>query len=323
MGHFQKPILLSLLLGIGLYFGAMFISDFQATRAAISQVGITGWLIILGLSLVNYGLRYWRWEWYLRLLTNIKLPRYLHLSYYLCGFALSTTPGKAGETVRSLYLKRHGVGYANTISNFFVERFQDLLSIVLLASLAAVLFDGYGIVVVLTAMLVITALPVLHSRWLPAMLDKLSLKLPQKLAAATVHLKQLIQSSAALLKNRQLLGGMVIGFVAWFAEAVGFWYLLTLLNQDVTFVAAVGIYGVAVLVGAVSFLPGGLGSTEAVMGLLLISLGVDKSIAVAATLICRIATLWFAVFIGVGVAGFLATKGITPVFQKTSAEQDG
>ena len=38
-----------------------------------------------------------------------------------------------------------------------------------------------------------------------------------------------------------------------------------------------------------------------------------NTIALAATLICRIATLWFAVFIGIIVAGVLAARGITPV----------
>jgi hypothetical protein len=41
--------------------------------------------------------------------------------------------------------------------------------------------------------------------------------------------------------------------------------------------------------------------TEAVMALLLIVVGADTPTAVAATLICRLATLWFAVIIG-GVA---------------------
>ena len=84
---------------------------------------------------------------------------------------------------------------------------------------------------------------------------------------------------------------------------------------------AVSIYGIAVLVGALSFLPGGLGSTELVMGLLLVSLGVDKPVAVAATLICRIATLWFAVFIGVGVAGVLAMKGVSPSLSSQQVEE--
>lgn len=318
MGRFQKPILLSVILAIGLYFGAMFLGDFNATKAAMADVGLIGWVIILALSLLNYGLRYWRWEWYLTLLSKKPIPHARHLAYYLCGFALSTTPGKAGETVRSLYLKRHDIGYAKTISTFFVERFQDLLTIVLMASLAALLFDGYGVVVLLTGIVVLAALPMMHSQFILNRVEQFSEKFPNKLKQLTGHVLEMIRSSALLMKNRELFGGMLLGLIAWVAEGVGFWYLLVLLGQDISLMAAVAIYGVAVLVGAVSFLPGGLGSTEAVMGLLLISLGVPEPVAVAATLICRIATLWFAVFIGLITAAVLAGKGITPI-----AQQDG
>lgn len=313
MERFQKPILLSILAGIGLYLGAMFLGDFNATRDAILQVGLVGWAVILGLSAVNYGLRYWRWEWYLQKLAHARVPHRWHLAYYFCGFALSTTPGKAGETVRSLYLKRHGIAYSHTLSTFFVERFLDLLSIVLISSAAAFLFEGYGPVVAITGVVVFGSLPMLHSPWLARLLPSIASRYPGKIGTGLDHLGALLKSSAMLLKNRELFVGLFVGFIAWLAEAVGFWYLLHVLGQDVSMLMAVSIYGVAVLVGAISFLPGGLGSTEAVMSLLLISLGVDKSVALAATLICRIATLWFAVFIGIFVAGGLAMRGITPM----------
>lgn len=313
MERFQKPILLSILAGIGLYLGAMFLGDFHATREAILEVGIVGWIVILGLSLFNYALRYWRWEWYLQKLAQKPVPHRMHLAYYFCGFALSTTPGKAGETVRALYLKRHGISYANTLSTFFVERFLDLLSIVLISSAAAVLFDGYGPVVVITGLVVFGSLPLLHSPALLRFLDAGPTRYSGKIGAGLKHLGELLKSSAMLLKNRELFVGLLSGVIAWLAEAVGFWFLLHILGQDVSMLMAISIYGVAVLVGAISFLPGGLGSTEAVMSLLLISLGVDKSIALAATLICRIATLWFAVFMGIIVAGVLAMRGVTPL----------
>ena len=313
MERFQKPILLSILGGIGLYLGAMFIGDFHATRDAILKVGIPGWMAILAFSLFNYGLRYWRWDWYLRKLSHVAIPQRWHLAYYLCGFSLSTTPGKAGETVRSLYLKRHGISYSNTFSTFFVERFLDLLAIVLLSSAAAFLFDGYGPVVLITGMVVFGSLPLLHNQKLLAGMDAWSGRHPGRVGKAVGHLAKLLESSAMLLKNRELFVGLLTGTIAWLSEAVGFWFLLHLLGQDISLLAAVSIYGVAVLIGAISFLPGGLGSTEAVMGLLLVSLGVDKPMAVAATLICRIATLWFAVFIGLIVASVLALRGITPV----------
>ena len=52
------------------------------------------------------------------------------------------------------------------------------------------------------------------------------------------------------------------------------------------------------------------------MGGLLIASGGDSSVAIAATLVCRIATLWFAVFIGLGVSGWLASIGLAPEFAK-------
>jgi uncharacterized protein (TIRG00374 family) len=62
--------------------------------------------------------------------------------------------------------------------------------------------------------------------------------------------------------------------------------------------AGIGIYGVAVLIGGLSFLPGGLGSTEAVMTTLLTIRGYTVSQALAITLTCRLVTLWFAVILG-------------------------
>ena len=47
-------------------------------------------------------------------------------------------------------------------------------------------------------------------------------------------------------------------------------------------------------------LPGGLGATDASIAFLLVSLqNVAQNIAVAATLIIRVATLWFAVLVGI------------------------
>ncbi len=60
----------------------------------------------------------------------------------------------------------------------------------------------------------------------------------------------------------------------------------------------IGIYNISILAGAISFIPGGIGATEAAISVLLISMGMDASLAVAASLVCRGMTLWLAVFIG-------------------------
>ena len=63
--------------------------------------------------------------------------------------------------------------------------------------------------------------------------------------------------------------------------------------------ACVFIYAISTIAGAISMLPGGLGSTELGMSLLLRKLvGASVGQATAATFLIRIITLWFAVVLG-------------------------
>jgi uncharacterized protein (TIRG00374 family) len=90
----------------------------------------------------------------------------------------------------------------------------------------------------------------------------------------------------------------LLGLLAWFAEGYALYVVLDLMGASTPIYVAAGIYGVSVLAGAVSFVPGGLGGTELVMGSLLVLSGVDAPTAVSAVIICRLATLWFAVAFG-------------------------
>jgi len=71
------------------------------------------------------------------------------------------------------------------------------------------------------------------------------------------------------------------------------------LGLDVAITFGVLVYSISALAGAMSFMPGGLGSTEAVMVGLLLWKGVPAPEAVAATVLIRLTTLWFAVVLGV------------------------
>lgn len=76
---------------------------------------------LLALSLTNYLLRFVRWGRYLALL-DAPLPWRINLDAYFSGFALTTSPGKVGEMLRSVLLKRHGVPPAASIAAFWVWR---------------------------------------------------------------------------------------------------------------------------------------------------------------------------------------------------------
>jgi uncharacterized protein (TIRG00374 family) len=87
--------------------------------------------------------------------------------------------------------------------------------------------------------------------------------------------------------------------LAWGAESMAFCLMLSWLGVDVPLTYGIFVYAVAMLAGALSFMPGGLGGTEGVMVLLLLWKGVAPAEAVAATVMIRMTTLWFAVVLGV------------------------
>jgi len=75
---------------------------------AMAQVEATGMAVLLAMSLVNYGLRVVRWQMYLGALGH-RVPWLTNGRIYPAGFALTTTPGKAGEAIRNIFLERWGV----------------------------------------------------------------------------------------------------------------------------------------------------------------------------------------------------------------------
>jgi uncharacterized protein (TIRG00374 family) len=268
----------------------------------VQAPGIVGWGLILGLSLFNYLLRFVRWQMYLGSL-GYHIPWWPNLRFYLAGFAFTATPGKVGEAVRSLYLKRFAVEYTASIAAFFVERLVDVVAMVLLSLLAAYVFDEWRWLIAVAGALLILLLPAVRSAWLKQVIASVAERVASvRLQVLAAHLLQLLTSSGRLLRAGNLYAGLLLGVLAWAAEGLALYVVVQMLGFDISVPLAVGIYGVSILAGALSFVPGGLGGTEVVMGALLILIGVTEPVAVSAVLICRIATLWFAVAIGVVVA---------------------
>jgi uncharacterized protein (TIRG00374 family) len=296
-----RQFLVWLIIGVTVYAIAVAISDTDNMLATLGRIGITGWLAVLGLSTLNIILRFIRWQHYLTTLGH-KIPVGRSLEYFVGGFAFTSTPAKAGEAVRSLYLKKDGVNYTDSLAALFVERLTDLIAVVLLALGAAYSFEDYRWLVVLAGCLTLAMLPLIHSPLLRKLLVTISERVSQeKIRTALAHLVELISSSAALLRSGPLYGGMILSLFAAFAVSFMMYVVLMLMGIDISLPLAVGIYATGILAGALSFLPGGIGSAELVMIGLLALAGVDITTATAATLVCRVAALWYSIALGIGI----------------------
>ena len=113
----RRAIILSLSLAAMLYLAVVMLTGTKDTWQIFTRLGLGGWCILLSCSFCSYLLRFVRWQYFLRRVDR-RLPSRLHLAYYLAGFALTTTPGKAGETIRSVLLRPHGVPYPTSLASF-------------------------------------------------------------------------------------------------------------------------------------------------------------------------------------------------------------
>lgn len=263
-----------------------------------------GWwsfLAALGLALVNYVLRLVRWSLYLAH-ANLATPLRIRVLTFLAGFALSITPGKLGELIKS-YLLRESCGIPVTRSAPIViaERVTDLLALLILGLVGVALYGVARGMVVAGAAVIAVGLVVLAWPRLAHAVISLVCR-PRPLQRFAPRLFGMYDGLATLLRPRPLSWATALAVIAWLAECVGFSIIISgFPGTAVPLGLATLIYAATTIAGALSFLPGGLLVTEASMTLLLIesSSGMDQATAVAATILTRLATLWFAVAIGV------------------------
>lgn len=138
--------------------------------AAIAALAYICCGFVLALSGANYLLRFHRWNKFIAHMGH-KLPTGRHLLYYLSGFAFTVSPAKAGEALRSVYLRGHGVSYSESVATLFAERSLDLLAMVALGCLVVADRLQYLPLVAGVLGLLIVTLTVVSRGWLPDLVD--------------------------------------------------------------------------------------------------------------------------------------------------------
>jgi uncharacterized membrane protein YbhN (UPF0104 family) len=251
-------------------------------------------------SLLNYAFRIVRWQRYLARLGR-RLPLGFTSLTYVAGFAFTVSPGKVGEMARARYYSRLGLALPDVAGAFLVERLMDVVAMLALATLIVTAAPRYygamwaagGMVALVLVALTLTPWSSVAG-WLET-----APHLPRAAVRLGTGVTRALGAARSLLSPGALLLGFLTALAAWGLEGLGLRVLSSMIpGVHLAVSVGVGIYAVAVLVGAVSFLPGGLGGTEAVMTALLASQGFTVADALLVTILCRLVTLWFAVLIG-------------------------
>ncbi|MEM9708063.1 MAG: lysylphosphatidylglycerol synthase transmembrane domain-containing protein [Pseudomonadota bacterium] len=279
-------------------------TGWQETLDGLQRVTLSEMIALLALSLINYLFRGLRWHIFAR---RLGLPTSLwqNIRHFLAGFAMSVTPGRVGELVRMRWLRREtGWSFERTAPLVLIDRASDLAAMAAILAVALA-FTASGIAGAVPV--VALALGAAYVATRPRLM-RLTATLGYKATGLGARLFARIRRASLSLDAFQdpltLTAGMVCGIIGWAAEALAFWLLLQWMGADVGLGMATAIFLFATLAGGLTGLPGGVGGAEAAMVGLLLSIGVPLEIAVPATLIIRVTTLWFAIGIGLLVFPF-------------------
>jgi uncharacterized protein (TIRG00374 family) len=293
----KRRFLASLVIGLVVYLGLAVFGDIRATGASLRSFRWSLLPVIFLMSLLNYAFRFARWSYYLRKLA-ISLPFSSNFTVFMSGLAMSITPGKMGELIKCYFLKQMAdVPMRRSVPIVFAERFTDFFSIVVLAALGALAFPYGRTIIWIGLIATIIALLIAMNRRLTEGIIRAFLRLPLLHRPANTLL-DLYDHAYQLLGVRPLAISFALGMAAWFCECVGFYITVHGLGFGVAVWQVTFIYAFATFFGAVTLLPGGLGTTEGSLTGLLILKGLPKDAASAATILIRLCTLWFAVTIG-------------------------
>jgi len=274
--------------------------EFRDRLAAFPAALIVPLLLLSG---ANYVLRYWRWERYLRSF-GVELPQRDSLVLYFASYVMVITPGKIGEVFKAGILReRFAVPLAIGLPVVLAERIFDFMAVLLLAAVGLLFWSGplAGITTgLLVAALVPAALIALRTDRVQAILMAWATRTPL-LRTYQLELKDSLESLDRLLAPRAAMSALAISTTAWACECVSFWLVCRGLELPVGVMPGFFVYAAGTLVGSLSFLPGGLGGTEATIIWLLTTLGIPAASGVSAAFIVRLATLWLAVLLGFAV----------------------
>ncbi len=242
-------------------------------------------LFFLFLAMIFKGLR---WIYLLKKVCKKEINYNKSLLIHFSSFSFIITPGKAGDVLKSWMMKKScGTSHSEVLPVILMERLTDIISLFLLSLLwflkyMRTIYFLFVVSSILLGFIIFTndnVLNFLSNRFL-------------KTKTALINLKNLSKPNIIFVSS-------FLDTIAWIFDAFIFLIILKINNINLNFFVAVSLYTFSILLGALSFIPGGLGSTEIVMGAILKEyLKINNKLIVKIVLETRFYTLWCSIFVG-------------------------
>jgi len=299
----RRKIILSMVGAVILYIVLALWSDWQEVQSALRSFPWQWLPLIIGLALINYVVRIFRWHWWLGLV-GVKISRWDSTRIFGVGSLMVMTPGKVGELLKAYMVKNvTGTPMSVTAPIIVTERIIDGIAMLILASIGLIAFPEPRAQLVSVALLAafVTGIIVIQIRPLAMRALAFAHRIPF-VHKFSDQLYAIYESSYSLFRPGPLLLALSLGIIAWGTSGLAFGVVLVGFGAPLTwetFFMAVFIFNISTVIGAVVALPGGLGGFEGSAVFWVARLfGMSAATATASALVIRFCTLWLNVAIG-------------------------
>jgi len=295
---FYRNFLLVVVSMIVLYIVFLIVSDFSVIREKIFDFKTDYLPIILLLAPLSWVIVFFRWHLLLKN-SNIIIPKKENFKIYMAGFAMSVTPGKVGELIKSQFLKsKYGVSRKNTLPIIISEYFYHLVGVLVVSIIGVYYFEFSLYIIILTSALIITTLTIISSEtFFKKFVNLISKRNFLKKYVSPISDSHIILKKSTRGKIFIISSGLSIAF--WLTEVLIVYFVFLsfdILNFEFFKIAA--IYTTSLILGMLSFLPMGVGVVEGSLAGFLNYEGIDISIALTLVILIRIFTRWYGVIVG-------------------------
>ena len=300
---FDNRLILVLVAVIGIYAIFLFVSDYNIISEKISNFKVNYLPLILFLVTASWVPVFIKWHF---LLKNCEIDISLtkNIAVFLSGLAFEITPGQIGALIKSQILKTsYNIPRTKTVPIVIVEKVYDLIGAIL-ASVIGIIILGMEIYLIAIAISIL-AFIFFFMYHKPA--SELFFNRITKLKFFSKYIENISGFYETVQKSTNVRAATICILLAlayWFMVSAAAYYILISFDVNIVdYLKVLAIYSTSTLLGAISFIPAGIGITEGSIAGLFTLNGIDVSTALILSVMIRIFTLWYSVSVG-----FIALK---------------
>ena len=294
----DNRLILVLVVVIGIYAIFLFVSDYNIISEKISNFKVNYLPLILFLVTASWIPLIIKWHFLLKN-SEVDVPLTKSIAIFFSGVAFEITPGQIGALIKSQILKTsYNIPRTKTVPIVIVEKVYDLIGAIL-ASVIGIIILGMEIYLIAIAISVL-AFIFFFMYHKPA--SELFFNRITKLKFFSKYIENISGFYETVQKSTNVRAATICILLAlayWFMVSAAAYYILISFDVNIVdYLKVLAIYSTSTLLGAISFIPAGIGITEGSIAGLFTLNGIDVSTALILAVMIRIFTLWYSVSVG-------------------------